>query len=75
MMGFLLDFIGDNMYRIDLREKTFGRLKVLKYVGQNKYAQSMWNVLCVCGEKKIVSGHSLTSGNTTSCGCRQRIAR
>lgn len=28
-----------------------------------------WNCICDCGNKGIVRGTSLTSGNSTSCGC------
>lgn len=53
--------------------KTFGRLKVLSRV-ENKITsqgkkQSMWLCQCRCGKTCIVSYHSLSTGNTKSCGC------
>lgn len=44
--------------------KKFGKLTVLEYVGNRKY-----RCLCECGKEKNIIGGSLTSGNTTSCGC------
>jgi hypothetical protein len=28
-----------------------------------------WNCVCECGQRKVVTGSSLRSGNTRSCGC------
>src|SRR5258708_24473085 len=32
----------------------------------------MWRCICICGQKRLVSGRNLTRDKTTSCGCRQR---
>jgi len=50
--------------------KNFGRLKVLKISHPNK--RVTWLCLCDCGNKVIVRGDGLKSGNTKSCGCYQR---
>ena len=33
---------------------------------------SQWHVLCDCGNKLVVRGNSLTTGNTKSCGCLRK---
>lgn len=52
---------------IDLTNKKFGKLKVINYSHTDKYR--MWNCLCECGNKKIVSTRNLNRGNVKSCGC------
>ena len=52
----------------------FGRLTVVRelptqLVGKSKVRTRMFLVRCDCGKEKAVRGISLTSGNTTSCGC------
>jgi hypothetical protein len=55
----------------DLTGKTFGRLKVLKCVGKNKYGHYQWLCRCDCGNTCIVKTGSLNRG-TKSCGCLHR---
>ena len=55
--------------RIDMTGKRFGRLLVLSYSHTGKFARAHWNVVCDCGNKKVVDGSSLRSGLTKSCGC------
>lgn len=58
---------------IDLTGKKFGRLTVLKraYNKKQENGKSViyWECVCDCGNKRIVSGHSLRSGGSKSCGC------
>lgn len=54
---------------INMKGRTFGRLKVLKYVKQDKHRRSVWAVRCKCGTEKEVFGTHLRSGETQSCGC------
>jgi hypothetical protein len=63
------------MYRTDLHGRTFGRLKVLKYEGQNKYRHSTWRCKCSCGVYCTVVGNSLMLGLTQSCGCLHQEVR
>lgn len=49
---------------LDISGKTFGRLTAIKYSGNKK-----WLCKCSCGKEKIVSGESLRTGRTKSCGC------
>ena len=57
----------------DLTGKTFGRLKVVKYLGRCYVSESFnnfWAVTCSCGAKDVVVQTSdLMSGRTRSCGC------
>lgn len=56
----------------DLTGKKFGFLYVEKYYGKSKDGRRGSDFLCTCdcGTKNvIVSGSSLTSGGTKSCGC------
>lgn len=55
--------------------KTFGRLTVLDYAGDEyigKDNNSRYVCLCECGNKVIVGQSKLKSGHTKSCGCLQR---
>lgn len=53
-------------------EKTFGLLTIKKRLENDRHSHAVWLCKCVCGKELPVVGHSLTSGNTTSCGCSSR---
>lgn len=53
----------------DRTGKRYGRLTVIEYVKNNKYAQAMWLCRCDCGNITTVSGGALHSKGTQSCGC------
>ena len=59
----------------DLAGRKFGRLTVIEqtedYVDKNGKHIAQWSCACDCGNANsiIVTGHSLKSGNTKSCGC------
>lgn len=55
------------MRRLELKNKKFNRLFVLKYVGHQK-----WLCECECGNKIIAYGSQIKSGHTQSCGCLQK---
>lgn len=61
---------------IDLTGKKFGRLTVIKrsedYVSPKGVHMVQWLCLCECGNKVVVSSHSLVSEHTKSCGCLQK---
>ena len=57
---------------IDLIKKKFGRLSVIKRNGllsNGKENLKAWECICDCGNKTIVRGRDLITGNTKSCGC------
>lgn len=56
----------------NLKGMVFGRLTVLNNAGLDKWGRYNWKCLCECGEESIVSGRSLLSGKTKSCGCLRR---
>jgi hypothetical protein len=54
----------------DLTGKKFGRLLVIKQNAKiGNHNMKYWDCLCDCGNTKIISGGSLRSGSTQSCGC------
>lgn len=61
---------------IDLINKKFGRLTVLKrHDKKGNRRQVKWECKCDCGKNHIVTGESLRSGKSRSCGCLLREAR
>ena len=55
----------------DLTGRRFGKLVVKEFYDINQYRVSRWVCECDCGNTVIVRRSSLTSGNTTSCGCKR----
>lgn len=58
----------------DLTDKVFGRLTVLRHVDwyinpSTKKRAAKWECICICGNKIVTLGSSLSYGATTSCGC------
>jgi hypothetical protein len=51
--------------------QKFGRLTIINEAGK-QYGIRCWNVLCDCGNHKVVSGYSIRIGATKSCGCLRR---
>lgn len=56
---------------LDLTGRRFGMLIAVEAQGMIG-TNVAWACECDCGEKCRVSSNSLSSGNTTSCGCRKR---
>jgi hypothetical protein len=54
---------------IDLTGKIFGKLTVLERCGYTGKNHITWQCQCECGNKKIICGTELRSGDTKSCGC------
>jgi len=53
---------------IDLTNKRFNRLKVLcNYKIINGH--TMWQCICVCGNKRYIDSYNLRKGFIKSCGC------
>jgi len=51
---------------------TFGRLTVISMVKKTGKRGVWWLCLCACGNTKTVSGYSLRTSRTRSCGCLRR---
>ncbi|MEO0685015.1 MAG: AP2 domain-containing protein [Cyanobacteria bacterium J06649_11] len=54
---------------VDSTGQKFGYLTVVKRVGSDKNGVVTWECKCQCGNFKVVRGHDLRRGKTTSCGC------
>lgn len=57
------------MPKIDLTGQRFGLWTVVREFGRHKKIIT-WLVTCDCGTTRVVLGHNLKSGESTSCGCR-----
>lgn len=55
----------------DLTGQKFGRLTAKRVAGRD-HRQYRWLCVCDCGEERLIRGTSLTTGNTSSCGCMKR---
>lgn len=55
--------------------KRYGRLTVVGKHHQDARKEWYWLCECDCGNKAIVSGNKLRTGNTKSCGCLQEEHR
>lgn len=56
----------------DMTGQRFGKLLVIKRDNNTKEGRAAWLCKCDCGKELVVSGKSLRSGNTKSCGCLNR---
>lgn len=52
--------------------QTFCKLTVVDFHGYTKGGSKLWDCLCECGNKTVVSSHKLIIGHTKSCGCLHR---
>ena len=57
--------------KVDLSNKTFGRLRVIQDTGKRKHGKVIWLCECSCEQGKTieVSSGSLISGLTQGCRC------
>lgn len=62
------------MKLIDLTEKVFGRLTVLRRGPTQGGGQTTWVCRCACGSSRdvIVQRSGLVAGKTVSCGCHRK---
>ena len=54
---------------IDLTNKRFGRLAVIRLAGKNKWGNMLWLCKCDCGNDHVVPSAKLIQGKSKSCGC------
>ena len=59
--------------KIDLTGHRFGRRVVIREAGR-KNGNVAWLCRCDCGNESVVSGDSLRSGRSQSCGCNRVVA-
>lgn len=58
----------------DLTNKKFGRLTAISPTRmRSRNGCVIWECMCSCGNKPLVSGSDLSSGNIASCGCSYKI--
>ena len=57
---------------IDLANKRFGKLLVLKRAKNTNRGQTRWKCRCDCGNTIITRSTNLRQGDTKSCGCSQK---
>ena len=69
--GHILNAPAHNFH--DLTGMQFGSLSVIS-VAYRKNGKVYYLCQCTCGERKVVVGSALKSGNTRSCGCKKREA-
>lgn len=55
--------------RLNLLNRRFGYLKIVKFAYTNKYYQTFWYGRCICGNIKVIRTNDLKTGKTRSCGC------
>lgn len=61
----------------DLTSRTYGRWRVLEWVGTDAHG-SLYRCRCQCGEERVIRGAQLTTGRSRSCGkagCRVRTPK
>lgn len=55
--------------KINMINKKFGRLTVVKKTNKDKWGQFIYECECSCGNKTNVRGYHLRKGKVKSCGC------
>ena len=68
-LGFPSKYIHTPLYKLDLSGKTFGKLTVIKNIGDDGFCHTKYECMCECGNITIVSDANLRYGHTKSCGC------
>lgn len=58
------------MEAVDLTNKKFGHLTVLKRMPNDRHGNNIWLCRCDCGVEKSIQGSHLRHG-TSSCGCKR----
>ena len=57
---------------IDLTNKKFNKLSVIKRTANTKSTSAMWLCKCDCGNEVIIRSSHLIDGTTKSCGCLRK---
>jgi hypothetical protein len=56
---------------LNLKDRTFGALLVVRRVGVHPGGSVLWLCRCACRAEVEVTAASLTRGKRTSCGCKR----
>ena len=62
------------MKKLNLKGKIFGELQAIDEDTSINKKGSYWICKCSCGKISTIRGTSITSSNTKSCGCLQKMA-
>jgi len=54
---------------------VFNRLTIVSFAYSDSKRKSYFNVICECGNEKVICGALMISGNTKSCGCLSKEIR
>ena len=60
------------MRKVDLKEREFGKLKVIEKSEKREDGQTLWKCQCQCGSICFHTTKELNSRKVSSCGCLQR---
>jgi len=55
--------------KIDLTDREFGKLTVIRDTGRRKSRRPIWLCKCECGKEVEILAKYLLNGDTKSCGC------
>lgn len=68
----LSSWYGHEMKTTDRTNVRYGLLIAIERAGSSKEGQALWLCVCDCGNKVVIKGGNLESGNSSSCGCTLR---
>lgn len=57
---------------VDLTNKKFGRLTIIKQARRHINNRPAWKCLCDCGATVTICGTTIRTGDSQSCGCLQK---
>lgn len=68
--GCLSKEVTSSLKRLPIRgNDVFGRLTTIASCGVGPSGDILWKCQCSCGNDVVIAASSLTTGNTSSCGC------
>ena len=61
---------GTKNYFHDMTGQQYNGIKILQFIGKNKYKSYEYLVQCHCGKQFVTEGNDLKTNRKKSCGCR-----